>query len=77
MSEPFVLSKPLLVLFEQDGNLVCHLWPREKDTYQGYGLMIADLVRHAANAFHVSEDDVFEWVEKEMRYPTTRIMRPS
>ena len=74
---PMVLNKPLLVVFEQEGNLVCHLWPREDDTHASYGLIACDIVRHAARAFKVDEDDVWEWVDKERRKHTTSFSSPS
>ena len=74
---PMVLNKPLLVVFEQEGNLVCHLWPREDDTHASYGLIACDIVRHAARAFKVDEDDVCEWVDKERRKQTTSFSSPS
>ena len=40
-------------------------------------MLICDLVRHAAKAFDVDEDDVWEWVDKERRDPTTPITRLS
>ena len=75
--EPFVVTKPLILLFEQDGKLTTHLYPRPTDTYEGYGLMIADIIRHSAAHFRVTPEDVHEWVEKELRRPTTDITRPS
>lgn len=77
MSDPMVLNKPLVVMFEHDERIICHLWPRESDTYQGFGLLACDLVRHIANAFKVEENAVWEWVDKERRRHTTGITRPS
>jgi hypothetical protein len=39
--------------------------------------LIADLVRHVARAFKVSEGDVWKWVDKERGHPTTAITNPS
>lgn len=75
--EPFILNKPLLVMFEQDGNIVCHIWPRKDDTHAHYGLLICDLVRQVAEAFDVDEDSVWEWIDKERHHHTTDITRPS
>lgn len=72
-----VITKPLIMLFEANGTLVCHLWPRETDSFKGYGLMIADIVRHVANRFGVGEDQVWEWIDKERHNPTTAITRAS
>jgi hypothetical protein len=77
MSEAMILNNPLFVMFEQEGKLVCHLWPRESDTHAHYGVILCDLVRHVANAFKVDEDDVWEWVDKERYNHTTEITYPS
>ena len=74
---PFVVSKPRIIMFEQDGKLTTHLYPRDDDTYEGYGLMIADIIRHAATYFSVEPDDINTWVQKELRKPTTDISRAS
>ena len=77
MSEPMILTKPLVVMFEEGDKVVCHLYPRDDDTYKGYGLLVCDLVRHVASAFNVDEDDVWEWIDKERQHHTTDITRPS
>ena len=77
MTEPMILTKPLIVMFENEGKIICHLWPRESDTHEGYGLIICDLVRHVANAFKVDEDDVWKWVDRERYHHTTDVTRPS
>ena len=74
---PTIITQPLIILFEHEGNLVCHLHPRQHDTYEGYGLMICDLIRHVARNFDVSEHDVFEWVKREYHKPTTELTRAS
>ena len=76
-STEMLLEKPLLVMFAQDGAIFTHLWPRPEDTFQGYALLLADLVRHVAAGFEVDEDAVWEWVEKEHRHHTTGITRLS
>jgi len=75
--ERIEIRQPLIIMFEQDDALVCHLHPRKDDTYEGYGLMICDLIRHVATAFKVDEDAVFEWVERERHKPTTTLTTPS
>ena len=74
---PMIIRQPLIIMFEQDGNLVCHLYPRKDDTYEGYGLMVCDILRHVARAFKVDEDDVWEWVDKERHKQTTTFSSPS
>lgn len=75
--KPFEVRNPLVVMFEQDQKIVCHIHPRKTDNYKGYGLLICDLVRHIANAFHAEEDDVWEWVDKERNHHTTDITQAS
>ena len=75
----FKIENPLLIMFaDEQGEVVCHIHPSEHcPTHETYGLLIADLVRHVARAFKVSEADVWEWVDKERRRPTTAIANPS
>lgn len=73
-----ILEKPLLVAFEQDGKLTVHLYPvKGEHTHEHYGLLIADLVQHVARCFDVDPDDVWEWVDKERRRPSTQFTSPS
>jgi hypothetical protein len=73
------IEQPLVIMFETpEGELVCHIRPSKTVTsHQHYGLLICDLVRHVSRAFKVREDDVWEWVDKERRRPTTEITQPS
>jgi hypothetical protein len=73
---PMMLTEPLIVMFKQDDSVICHIHPADYD-HRAYGLLLCDLVRHIANAFKVDEDDVWEWVDKERRHPTTEIKQPS
>src|SRR4051794_36550320 len=75
----FRIENPLVIMFaDPNGEVVCHIHPSERcPTHETYGLLIADLVRHVAQAFDVSEEDVWEWVNKERRHPTTKITNPS
>jgi hypothetical protein len=41
----FVLKDPLVVMFRQDGNIVCHIHPAEGLNHKHYGLVVCDLVR--------------------------------
>jgi hypothetical protein len=75
--DPLVLKDPLVVMFQQDGKLVCHIHPAEGIDHKHYGLAICDLVRHVARAFRVDKADVWEWVDKERRRPTTEVTQPS
>ena len=77
VNKPIVIEQPLVIMFEADGGIVCHIHPSKKaSSHEHYGLLICDLVRHVANAFKVDESDVWEWVDKERRDPTTDV-RPA
>lgn len=66
------IKDPLIIVFENDGKIQTRLYPGERG-YQQYGILIADIVRHVANAFNVHENDVWEWVEKERYNPTSPV----
>jgi hypothetical protein len=70
--KPLMIKSPLVMMFEQDKKIVCHIHPGNKN-HTHYGLLICDLVRHVARAFKVDEDAVWEWVDKERRKPTSEI----
>jgi len=75
--QPMTITAPLVIMFECDGKIVCHIHPRPQDSHKSYGLLVCDLVRHLAGAFKVDEDDVWEWVDKERHHHTTKIIQPS
>ena len=65
---------PLLSFYERpDGKWYCELTALHLYDYRGYALMICELVRHVARAFGAREDDVWDWVDRERRNPTTAI----
>ena len=71
-----VIKSPLIIVFESEGKVVTHLHTSEScDTYESFGLLICDVVRHVAKNFKVPEEDVWEWVDKERVQPTTLIER--
>jgi hypothetical protein len=76
MGKPRMIEKPLVVMFEQDKKIVCHIYPDGHD-HKHYSLLICDLVRHVSRAFKVDEDEVWKWVDKERHNPTTEISQPS
>jgi hypothetical protein len=66
-----IVKHPLIVVFRHDeGDKICHLQPTR---YEGYGLLICDLFRHVTRCFKVNEEDVFEWIQKELHKPTATI----
>lgn len=73
MKEPMQIKNPLVIVFQNDDeNIQTHLFPGEH-SYKQYGILIADLVRHVANAFNVHENDVWEWVDKERYHQTSPV----
>jgi hypothetical protein len=71
MSKPFEVANPLVIMFDQNGKTVTHIYPSPvAPSHEHYGILIADLVRHVAEAFEVEENRVWEWVDKERNRPT-------
>jgi len=66
------IENPLIVCFENDGNIRTIRNPGKRG-HQQYGILIADIVRHVSNAFKVDENDVWEWVDKERYNPTSPV----
>jgi hypothetical protein len=78
MAKTMRIEQPLVIMFEADGQVVCHIHPsKTASSHEHYGLLICDLVRHVARAFKVDEADVWEWVDKERHSPTTGITAAS
>jgi hypothetical protein len=72
------IESPLVVMFEADGEIICHIHPSKKaSSREHYGPLVCDLVGHVARACKVDEDAVWEWVDKERRRPTSEIRNPS
>jgi len=68
-----IIKDPLVIMFKNDDNITCHIYPSKDMTYEQYGLAICDLVRHVAKAFNVNEKKVWKWVDIERNNPTTDI----
>jgi hypothetical protein len=78
MSEPQLIRNPLLMVYRnEDSEIVTKIDTGSGDTWRGFALVIYDLVRHVADAFHVTEDEVWQWVQKERHHHTTDIRKPS
>ena len=76
MNEPMVIENPLAIIFQApDGKVITRIHAPEGYSYEHYGMILCDLVRHVARAFKVSENDMWEWVDKERHHPTTEIER--
>ena len=69
MSKEMNIDSPLIVVFEDDGEVQTHISPGNLG-YDEYGVLVASLVRHIAEVFQVHEDRVWEWVDKERYKPT-------
>ena len=66
------IKNPHVIVFENDGQVQTRLYPGDWG-FKEYGILIADLVRHVANAFQVHESQVWEWVDKERDKPTSPV----
>jgi hypothetical protein len=66
------IDSPLIIVFENDGQVQTHLYPGAMD-HKEYAILIASLVRHVARAFKVPEDEVWECVDEERENPTTPV----
>ena len=72
------IRDPLVIMFEAEGQIICHLHPSKRaNSYEAYGLLICDLVRHVAKYFKVNDGAVWEWVDKERKHPTTDVTETS
>lgn len=66
------IKDPYIIVFQNEDQIQTRLYPGDWG-FKEYGILIADLVRHVANAFHVHESEVWEWVDKERDKPTSAI----
>jgi hypothetical protein len=74
MKDHMVIQNPLAIIFEgPDKKVVTHIHAPEGYTHEHYGMIVCDFVRHVARAFKVSEEAVWEWVDKERSHPTSPI----
>ena len=72
MSREMEIQSPLIIVFENDGEIQTHLYPGEMN-HEEYGALIATLVRHVANAFKVHENEVWKAVDEQRFRPTTSV----
>jgi hypothetical protein len=77
--EVFRVENPLVIMFEDGaGSIKCHIYPSQKgSSHREYGILVCDLVRHIARAFNVEEEDVWDYVDRERRRPTSPITQLS
>ena len=72
------IINPWVIVHQPDGEgggLETILAGPPDGNYRQFGIVIADIIRHVANAYDVDEADVLEWVHREMDSPTTEIKR--
>lgn len=72
MNRELEINSPLIIVFENDGEIQTHIYPDEMD-HNYYGTLIASVVRHVAKAFKVPENEVWKAVDEERYHPTTPI----
>lgn len=78
IDQGFRVENPLIVMFEgPERKVITRIQARPGYNHKMFGLLVCDLVRHIAAAFKVPEAEVWEWVDKERKRPTTDITRPS
>jgi hypothetical protein len=69
-----MLERARLILTADDtGKLVCLIKKQPDDQVGHFGIALADCARHVARAFHVDEDEVFEWIERERDSPSSKL----
>src|SRR5258708_11414407 len=77
MSKPkrIEIRDPLVIMFRNTGDdkVTCVIHPDAADSYESYGLLVCDLVRHVANAYGVTERDVWKCVDRERHHHTTSV----
>jgi hypothetical protein len=68
------VADPLIIMYQDrdSGKIMTIAHPRPDMTYEHYGLLICDFVRHIAKFFDVSEDAVWTCVERERNQPTDK-----
>ena len=68
------IHDPLIVIYRpEEGGEAITLIMKSDLSHRHFGLLVADLIRHIAAAYQVREEDVVEWVNREMNHPTTKI----
>lgn len=72
MSSPEMIVNPALIVLHRHDRMETRLYPQDM-TCEQYGIVIADVVRHVARAYSVSEDQVWTSVERERQHPTSPV----
>lgn len=72
-SMPTMISQPWVIVYEDDGKMVCRFHGRPGADYHEYALVVADIIAHLHMAFGASKDELLRLVAAEVRNPTTAI----
>ena len=70
------IEYPWIIVHAPDGpggKLSTILGGEAQATHGHFGIVIADVIRHVARHFKVNDEDVLEWVTKELDRPTSPI----
>lgn len=67
------ITKPWVIIHQLDDGIETILAGPQGATMPSFALCAADLIRHTARRFFVSEAEVFKRVTQELRQPTTDI----
>ena len=71
-----LIENPWIIVHQPgwlNGKMETILGSLEGHHHSHFGLAIADVIRHVAQAYDVDEADVLQWVHEEMDDPTTEL----
>ena len=69
-----LIENPYIIVHQPEwlhGKMEIILGSLEGHHHSHFGIAIADVIRHVAQAYDVDEADVLQWVHEEMDDPTT------
>ena len=74
---PLILHQPVVIVHQlPDKKIETMIFDTGDDSVNspaGIGLIVCDIVRHAAAAYDVDEEDIFHWLDRERDNPTTNL----
>tara|TARA_Y100000310_G_C20020329_1_gene507077 strand:+ start:249 stop:497 length:249 start_codon:yes stop_codon:yes gene_type:complete len=75
-----ILENPVILVHQPDyagAGYETLIFNRDSDPLgcSHYGILIADIIRHVAQAMNVAESDVSEWVQRELDQSTSEVTR--
>ena len=68
-----IVDPRILVHEPNKGQLEILIGANEGETYEMFGVLIADVIRHVARGFNVEPSDVHERVQDELDNPTREL----